>query len=144
MSPDLPASGRELLFVCGTLRLGASHHHLLESLHAHYLGSAVVAGQLFDFGRFPGARLEPKGSGTGRRVKGELYRLQNLERDLAMLDRYEGLQASVSGNSLFRRELTTVRMQNGKTAQAWIYCLNRRPGGARLIPSGDYLKATRR
>jgi gamma-glutamylcyclotransferase (GGCT)/AIG2-like uncharacterized protein YtfP len=75
---------------------------------------------------------------------GELYRLQNAERDLAVLDRYEGSQPPTPWTSLFRRQLTHVWVRDKSTVQAWIYCLNRRPAVARLIPSGDYEKATRR
>jgi gamma-glutamylcyclotransferase (GGCT)/AIG2-like uncharacterized protein YtfP len=133
---------RELLFVFGTLRRGSSHHHILTSLHARYLGPAIVAGQLFDLGPFPGARLiEPAGPGIGsRRVIGELYRLQNPERDLGLLDRYEGLQPWEPKTSLFRREFTQVSRQNGTRVQAWVYCLNQRPVVARHIPSGDYMR----
>jgi gamma-glutamylcyclotransferase (GGCT)/AIG2-like uncharacterized protein YtfP len=122
------------------LRRGSSHHHILALLHARYVGPAIVAGQLFDLGPFPGARLvEAAGPGVGsRRVIGELYQLQNPERDLGVLDRYEGLQTSRPNASLYRREFARVSTQNGNAVHAWIYCLNRRPAVARLIPSGDY------
>jgi len=143
MASKLASKVSDLLFVYGTLRQGSSHHHILKSLHGAYLGPATVAGELFDLDRFPGARLiEPKVPGVGnRRVKGELYRLQNPTSDLDVLDRYEGLQPSTPETSLFRRELAWVRTQGGKTMQAWIYVLARRPAAARLIPSGNYVKA---
>lgn len=143
MPSDLPTNQCDLLFVYGTLRRGSSHHHILKSLHAAYLRPAIVAGELFDLGRFPGARLiEPKGPGvSSRRVKGELYRLENPEGDLDVLDRYEGLQPSTPETSPFRRELAWVRTQGGKTMQAWIYVLARRPAAAHLIPCGDDAKA---
>jgi len=147
MPSDLATNGCDLLFVYGTLRRGASHHHILQSLHARFLGPAMVAGELFDLGRFPGARaIEPTSAGIGgRRVTGELYRLRRLEPDLAALDRYEGLQPSAFETSLFCRRVTRVWKQNvGGAAQAWIYCLSRRPAAACLIPSGDYSKAARR
>jgi gamma-glutamylcyclotransferase (GGCT)/AIG2-like uncharacterized protein YtfP len=138
-------NGYNLLFVYGTLRQESSHHHILRSLHAAYLGPATVAGELFDLGRFPGARLvKPTNPGMGnRRVLGELYRLQNPSSDLGVLDRYEGLQPSAPEATLFRRELACVRTRSGKTTQAWIYCLARRPSAARLIPSGNYAKTSR-
>jgi len=148
LAPDTPGpatAGIELLFVCGTLRRGASHHRILESLHARYLGRGIVAGDLFDLGPFPGARLvEPASAGIGsRRVIGELYRLPNAERGFGVLDRYEGLQSVAPEMSLFRRELTCVWLWGGKSVQAWIYRLNRKPAVARRIPSGDYCEPGR-
>jgi len=105
----------------------------------------MVSGELFDLGRFPGARLlERAGPGIGSRcVRGELYRLRHPEPDLGALDCYEGSQLSAPETSLFCRQFTRVWRQNRSTAQAWIYCLSRRPAGARLIPSGDYTKLAR-
>jgi len=145
MPSDLATRGCDLLFVYGTLRRGASHHHILKSLNAAHLGPATVAGELFDLGRFPGSWLiEPKGPGISRRrVLGELYRLQNPPHSLDVLDRYEGLQSPAPEARLFRRELACVRVQGGKTMQAWIYVLAQRPAAARLVPSGDYAKAHR-
>lgn len=146
MPPDLATNGYDLLFVYGTLRRGSSHHHILRSLHAACLGPATVAGELFDLGRFPGARLvEPKRAGiSSRRVTGELYRLQNPTRGLDVLDRYEGLQPSKHEAPMFTRELARVQTQGGRAAQAWIYTLARRPAAACLIPSGDYAKVPER
>ena len=138
-------AGSELLFVYGTLLQGSSHHYILKSLHARHLGRGIVHGELFDFGRFPGARLVgPMSLGSGsRRVTGEVYRLPNAKHGLGVLDRYEGLQVVAPEMSLFRRELTGVLMRGGKMVQAWIYCLNRKVVTARRIPSGDYFKASR-
>jgi gamma-glutamylcyclotransferase (GGCT)/AIG2-like uncharacterized protein YtfP len=139
MPSNLATNGYNLLFVYGTLRRGSSHHHILQAIHARYLEPAIVAAELFDLGRFPGARLiKPTNPGVGNRlVTGELYRLQNSTPDLDVLDRYEGLQPLAVETPLFRRELARVRTRGGKTMQAWIYALARRPAAGRLILSGD-------
>jgi gamma-glutamylcyclotransferase (GGCT)/AIG2-like uncharacterized protein YtfP len=145
MQQDLATTAGDLLFVYGTLRRGSSHHHILQAIHARYVGPAMVSGELFDLGRFPGARLiQPLGPGIGsRRVTGELYRLRNSTPDLDVLDRYEGLQPSGAEAPLFRRELARLRTRGGKTRHAWIYALARRPAAVRLIASGDYANMPR-
>jgi gamma-glutamylcyclotransferase (GGCT)/AIG2-like uncharacterized protein YtfP len=145
MLTDLATTASDLLFVYGSLRRESSHHHILRSIRAGFMGPAMVAGQLFDLGRFPGARLvEPSDRIGSRRVMGELYRLRNPEHDFDVLDRYEGLQSATPKMSLFGRELTRAWTRGGNTAQAWIYCLNRNPPKARPIPSGDYSKVNQR
>ena len=146
MLTDLATTACDLLFVYGSLRRESSHHDILRSIRAGFMGPAMVAGQLFDLGRFPGTRLVERLSDRigSRRVMGELYQLRNPERDFYALDRYEGLQSAAPKMSLFGRELTRAWIRGGNTAQAWIYCLNRIPPMARPIPSGDYSKVNQR
>jgi len=146
-----PQSDGDLLFVYGSLRRGSSHHHLLQRLHACFAGPGSVKGQLFDLGRFPGARpravdqgpataaLAPEPAKPGR-VAGELYRLRNPVRDLAALDRYEDYRPGSPDASFFRREVARIRRRDGTEVTAWIYWLNRASHPQRAVASGDYAR----
>jgi gamma-glutamylcyclotransferase (GGCT)/AIG2-like uncharacterized protein YtfP len=132
--------GPDLLFVYGSLRRGFELHGVLAGLGARHVGKASLRGRLFDLGDYPGA--EPS-TADGDRVRGEVYRLANPERALQILDRTEGLRPCAPAESLYRREVAGVTLEDGSTAQAWVYWLGRWPGPKRLIASGDYVKHRR-
>lgn len=150
--PPHPVCG--LLFVYGTLRRGFSHHHILERLRARLMGQGSVQGELYDLGAFPGARPAAGDAGAHapdrvqaerkaqtrpvRRVVGELYQLQNPQRDLRVLDSYEGFRPSAPVRSFFRRELAEVLPRGRAARPAWVYWLNRTAGPERLMAEGDY------
>jgi len=127
----------DLLFVYGSLRRGFGLHSVLAGLGARQVGKGSVGGRLFNLGHYPGA--EPSAAATDR-AHGEVYRLANPERALQVLDRVEGLQPGAPSASLYRREAAEVTLENGATAQAWVYWLARWPGPKRRIVSGDYAK----
>ena len=129
-----PAEGPNLLFVYGSLRRGFQLHSVLAGAGARQVGKGSVGGRLFDLGDYPGA--EPSNAAADR-VQGEVYRLANPERALSVLDWTEGLRPGAI-ESRYRRGTTEVKLENGTTAEAWIYWLARWPGPKRLIASGDY------
>jgi gamma-glutamylcyclotransferase (GGCT)/AIG2-like uncharacterized protein YtfP len=155
-----------LIFVYGTLRPGFEASRLMQTVGARYVGKGSVCGELVDLGRFAGA-LKPHLTGTGvhsegesdysatpawepgsvdgrrrSRIVGDVFRLVNLTRALKLLDDYEGFRPAMPRESLFVRELTEVKLENGERVTAWIYWLNRSPKGARRIKSGDYRQKT--
>jgi gamma-glutamylcyclotransferase (GGCT)/AIG2-like uncharacterized protein YtfP len=125
----------ERLFVYGTLRRGFPLHAHLMRLRAVFRGPAKVAGELFDLGRFPGAR--PAG-GEGKWVHGELYQLRDTARDLAVLDDLEGFDPGAPQRSEFVRANAGVTLHDGQTCRAWIYWLGPAMIPARRMASGDY------
>jgi gamma-glutamylcyclotransferase (GGCT)/AIG2-like uncharacterized protein YtfP len=90
---------------------------------ATLLGNGTVPGRLLALRTYPG--LVP---GRGR-VRGELYRLNDVEL-LPVLDREEGYN--------FVRGRTTVTLEGGRRAQAWIYRYRGPRERAIPIPHGDY------
>lgn len=52
--------------------------------------------------------------------------------DWAEVDRLEGYPR------LYDRELLDFVLENGASAQAWIYIMNQLPEQAKAIPSGDW------
>ena len=97
--------------------------HALLARGSTFLADGSVPGRLLDLGRYPG--LVP---GRGR-VHGELYRLHRVEL-LPVLDREEGYN--------FVRGRTTVTLEGGRRAQAWIYRYRGPRERAIPIPHGDY------
>ena len=110
------------LFVYGTLMRGFALHRVLAR-RATLLGGAHVRGRLVDLGAYPGLL-------DGRAiVRGELYRLDDAEL-LRDLDREEGYN--------FDRRRTTVTLESGRRARAWVYRYRGPRERAIPIPGGDY------
>ena len=86
-----------------------------------------VQAELYDLGKFPGARKSTK---PGKVLTGEVYRLRQTEKALKVLDRVEGFAPRRAEKSLFQRATTAVVLPNGERRVAWIYWLNER-GSAR-------------
>jgi gamma-glutamylcyclotransferase (GGCT)/AIG2-like uncharacterized protein YtfP len=59
---------------------------------------------------------------------------------LATLDDIEGYSAKAPEASLYRRVETPVTLEDGQTANAWVYFYNAPLGRAERIASGDYLQ----
>jgi gamma-glutamylcyclotransferase (GGCT)/AIG2-like uncharacterized protein YtfP len=101
---------------------GYRRHRFLAA-GATLVGQGSVPGRLVGLGGYPG--LIP---GPGR-VRGELYRLHRAEL-LPVLDREEGYN--------FVRGRTTVTLEGGRRAPAWIYRYRGSRARAIPIPHGDY------
>jgi gamma-glutamylcyclotransferase (GGCT)/AIG2-like uncharacterized protein YtfP len=115
--------GDPILFVYGTLMRGFRLHPLLDE-RAESVGDGMVAGLLFDLGRYPAAL--PNGGGL---VHGEVYRLRDNGLWRA-LDSAEGSQ--------YHRGEVGVRMAGGGRVTAYIYWYVGPLGRAVPIPGGDY------
>ena len=153
------------LFVYGTLRRAVGHplHGVIAS-SSEFAGVGWLPGYLLDLGAYPGL-VAPEDAGglpfAGQvaggppRVLGEVYRLKVAPRDgarnsatnplLERLDRYEGCTTNGDRRAEYRRVPREVVLEQGGTAQAWVYLYNPRfkaRGGMfrpRLILGGDYL-----
>ncbi len=123
------------LFVYGTLRRGMALHAHLSHLGATFEAEGHVRGELFDLGRYPGAR---PAEGEGNRVTGELFRLRQPQHDLRRLDEVEGFDPRAAERSEFVRALADVTLTDGTSCRAWIYWLGPNAGGTRHIAGGDY------
>lgn len=101
-----------------------------------YAGRGRIRASLFDLGIYPAAIPAQDGS----TVAGELYELIDAPVVLAALDELEGFRPAEPARSLYLRVLTDVRMDDGRTEQAWAYFYNAPLGRAERIESGDYLE----
>ena len=124
------------LFVYGTLRRDAGHpSHGLLAQGAQLIGLARMTGRLYEVADYPGAVFS---AGEGEQVVGELYRLLEPEVVLPALDDYEEAGEVYPQPREYRREWTTVEMENGIKVEAWCYLYNRPTAGLRRIPGGDW------
>ena len=110
----------DLLFVYGTLRRGFALHHHLRRMGAQFVARGEVQAELYDLGKFPGARKSTK---PGKVLAGEVYRLRQAEKALKVLDHVEGFSPQTAEKSLFQRATTEVVLPNGERRVAWIYWL---------------------
>jgi gamma-glutamylcyclotransferase (GGCT)/AIG2-like uncharacterized protein YtfP len=135
MLESLPELDTDLLFVYGTLRRGFALHHHLKRMGAEFVATGNVQAELFDLGKFPGAR---KSAQPGKIVAGEVYRLRHAENALKVLDQVEGFSPQTPQKSLFQRATTEVALPNGERRVAWIYWWNKRASARRRASCGDF------
>jgi gamma-glutamylcyclotransferase (GGCT)/AIG2-like uncharacterized protein YtfP len=126
------------LFVYGTLRrdIGNSMFHLLAR-HARLVGYGRIRGRLWDLGDYPGVVLS---TDDDRWVRGEVYAIDNENDVLARLDEYEGCGPQDPRPHEFERVMCEVRLDDGKTTDAWVYEYKGGLEGKQEIASGDYLE----
>ncbi|HSH74878.1 MAG TPA: gamma-glutamylcyclotransferase family protein [Longimicrobiales bacterium] len=137
--PEDQSSGESRVFVYGTLRKdawGRAPSPLTRGWT--FEGYGTVAGELYDFGAYPGAVPTEE---ARSRVRGEVHRLPDAGETLRLLDHYEGCGPEDRPPYEFERELVDVALDDGGTVHAWIYWYRRAPRGRRLS-SGDYLERT--
>jgi gamma-glutamylcyclotransferase (GGCT)/AIG2-like uncharacterized protein YtfP len=114
----------DALFVYGSLRSEFDNRYAAKLRSAaDLIGRATVTGSIFRVGRYPGYRIEPAG-----KVQGEVWRMRDPERTLALLDEYEG--------SRYRRGLTPTSIPG---VEAWIYVYAGEVDAGWRIESGDFL-----
>jgi gamma-glutamylcyclotransferase (GGCT)/AIG2-like uncharacterized protein YtfP len=120
----------DFLFVYGALRRGFALHHHLRRVGAEFLAKGEVQAELYDLGKFPGARKSTK---PGKVLAGEFYRLRQAEKALRVLDHVEGFAPQAAERSLFQRATTEVVLPNGERRVAWIYWLYKRASARRRV-----------
>lgn len=144
------------LFVYGTLRPGGRAPASLRSLlraRGRQVGEGVVEGRLHHAGSYPAAvPVQPDEDPAGEcgdgdceerpEVHGAVHALDDSDEVLRALDGYEGVQPDDGG--LFRRDVAEVRLDDGRTREAWIYWYNRDPEGLPVIEGGDWRVAEAR
>ena len=126
----------DLVFFYGTLMSGfrrAGRAKLDRALRP--VGRGRIGATLFDLGIYPAAI--PAGEGY---VWGEVHQMLEPEDALKTLDEIEGYSAKAPDASLYRRVEIPVTLDNGQSAQAWVYFYNAPLGRAERIDSGDYLQ----
>src|SRR5262249_45622859 len=122
-----------LLFVYGTLKR-RSRHPMARKLasSARWLGTATIAGRLYNLGRFPGLK-EPRSPRD--QVHGDIYDLgTDCERTLAEMDAYENAESPPP--TPYERELTVVSGESELTA--WVYWYRGNVREDMFIAGGSY------
>jgi gamma-glutamylcyclotransferase (GGCT)/AIG2-like uncharacterized protein YtfP len=116
----------EHLFVYGTLRAGAHAMHDVLADSAELVGGARARGLLFDLGWYPGLVETPE----DRWVLGEVWRLRQPD-VLQRLDAYEGEE--------YERCRRAVRLDGGRSIEAWVYVYRGSTRLHRQVEHGDWL-----
>jgi gamma-glutamylcyclotransferase (GGCT)/AIG2-like uncharacterized protein YtfP len=126
----------DYLFVYGTLR--KSYDLKLKDRvrdQLKYVGQAKVGATLYDLGRYPGAVRSTKGS----EVIGDVFLVNDPERVLRVLDKYEGIEPGRPDAAEFIRKKSRVRLRSGQSVNAWIYWYNFDPQKRTPIRYKNYL-----
>ena len=127
----------EYLFVYGTLR-GESFLDMAGLLKqkAQWVGRATYQGRLYRIDRYPGVvpSKEPQDQ-----VHGDLYQIEDTKSLFPQLDLYEECGPSFPQPAEYIRTIQTIRCQDGRILDAWIYLYNRPTEERQWIPSGDFL-----
>lgn len=105
----------EHLFVYGTLGPGRPNGHILDAIGGSW-ESATVTGTLRNEGwgaelGYPGIELDEQ----GEEVEGFLFTSENLSKNWANLDEFEG--------AAYRRILSKVKLEGGRRVNAHVYTL---------------------
>jgi gamma-glutamylcyclotransferase (GGCT)/AIG2-like uncharacterized protein YtfP len=126
----------ELVFFYGTLmsRFRREGWTLLDG-KLEPVGRGSIGAVLYDLGIYPAAIPT-----SDSRVKGELHRMLDVNQVLTVLDEIEGYSVTDPVASLYRREETSIRLDDGTMMSAWVYFYNAPLGAAQRIASGDYLE----
>ena len=125
----------DYLFVYGTLRAGYDldlKRKIKQNLK--YMGKGKIEARLFDLGEYPGAVKTKKGD----EVIGDIFQINDPDKVLKILDRYEGFNKNKIENSEFVRSKNQVKI-NGKSIDAWVYWYNLQPDKKSRIKNKDYL-----
>lgn len=125
----------EYLFVYGTLRRGQPLHFYLKGGKSRFVGEGRIAGRLFDLGEYPGAISDTKRFST---VRGEVHELLTPDETLIVLDDVEGFDRKRPERSLFERKQVSVKLEDGRRLDAWVYFYRRPLLTATEIPDGDF------
>ncbi|MDZ7721140.1 MAG: gamma-glutamylcyclotransferase family protein [Balneolaceae bacterium] len=127
----------EYLFVYGSLRRDFSSpaSDVLDN-HAEYIGEATFQGKLYKIDWYPGVVSSDDPDDI---VVGEVYKMNDKERVLSKLDRYEGCSPVDPEPHAFTRTKTQVKLKNGDKIKAWIYLYNLSTSEKKRIPSGDFV-----
>ena len=126
------------LFVYGSLLSGfKSQAYEYISRFFNLIGKGKVKGKLYDMGEYPAA-IPSNDDGF---IQGELYQIKNeaeFSWAIGQLDDYEGVTPEPGEEQLYRRELSSVVIDD-KIIIAWIYWYNGNIAGKPVIASGDVL-----
>jgi gamma-glutamylcyclotransferase (GGCT)/AIG2-like uncharacterized protein YtfP len=114
------ADARHRLFVYGTLRRGGCRAIPTLFPTARFLGFGTVRGRLYDFGDYPGLRLDP----NGLDILGEVYEVD--AHTLRVIDDIEDYYPDDVARSHYVRRTHRIRMWTGDYLTAELYECNPR------------------
>ena len=124
------------LFVYGTLLADFTNEFAsLLKTHSKFVGKGFFFGNLYDFGDYPGAKMDPKGEG---KVIGQVFKIRDPEKILPELDSYEGIGEQFPAPHEYKRELIPIEMEDNQVIDCWVYLYNWKATGRKKVRSGNY------
>ncbi|CAN5894856.1 gamma-glutamylcyclotransferase [soil metagenome] len=141
----VPGEAARHVFVYGTLRRGGSNDIARYRPAPQWVGTASIAGKLFDLAAYPGAVLrdtphdgDQRAVGDGL-IHGEIYRIT--EAVEAALDVLEEVRADGSGEYIKREiDVESSSPQGTQRLRCLVYEIHpSRVAGRATIHSGDWL-----
>ncbi len=129
-----PVGGRARIFLYGTLRRGGSRDATRFYDGAEFVAPARARGVLYDFGEYPGLRLDAEAGW----VTGEIFEVT--PEALAGLDEWEGIDPAASDAGEYRRVRAAVVRADGVAEECWVYEAREGACAGRLvIAAGDWI-----
>lgn len=128
----------EYLFVYGTLIRDVGHEmyrHLARG--AEFISDGYFHGRLYYVNRYPGAISSLI---LHEKVFGELYKMRNPNKSLALLDDYEECSDRYPEPREYVRKIQHIYLSDGRKMDAWVYLYNRPVDNLKQIVSGRYLE----
>ncbi len=127
----------DYLFVYGTLQQDLDNEmSKFLSQYSEVVSKGFILGKLYKISWFPGAISSDV---TSEHVYGTVYKLKHISETFKVLDDYEGFDVEQPNESLFKRKITTVFLENGNSIDAWVYLYNGSVTDVTHIISGDFL-----
>jgi gamma-glutamylcyclotransferase (GGCT)/AIG2-like uncharacterized protein YtfP len=127
----------EFILVYGTLRKqSASNMRSVLTRYCEYCSDGIIHGKLFEVRGYPGAI---ESSDINDKVYGELYRMLDRKRALALLDNYEECSSAFPRPHEYSRKQLPIALPGGDSVVAWVYLYNHDVSKLQQIASGDYL-----
>lgn len=125
------------IFVYGTLRKAFNHPmHQVLLAHSQYVGEGVISGKLYEIAGYPGVI---ESNNPADKVTGELYRIDEAEPLLSLLDDYEECSPDFPAPHEYLRKPVQVHLSTGGSVSAWCYVYHHSIRDRQLIKSGDYI-----
>jgi gamma-glutamylcyclotransferase (GGCT)/AIG2-like uncharacterized protein YtfP len=131
----------DLLFVYGTLRPGnANPMAAYLAAHAEFVTDGWFQGQMYQISYYPGVIASDQ---PDDRVFGEVYRLNDAQAALAVLDDYEECGTQHTQPAEYQRVKTHILASDGRVLEpVWIYLYQWPLVGKARIASGDFMQQT--
>ena len=122
------------LFVYGTLLNDSNSYGAYLQQHCTLLQAGKFRGRLYDIGEYPGAISDVS---SDQYVHGSIYRMDEPEKILKIIDDYEGFGNDQEQPNLFLRILIPIETMDAQV-ECWVYVYNLPVDGLLLITSGRY------
>ena len=130
------ATINQYLFVYGTLLMSGNEFADYLQEHCILLGQGKFKGRLYNAGEYPGAIVD---TSTDQYVYGGIYLIDNPQKILEVIDRYEGIGANEPQPHEYTRKLIKVE-KDAEVVTCWAYLYNWPVNRLVQIAGGNYVQ----